>query len=203
MPFRKKVPERRIVQMQQSGLDEALRATLGGMRAEYDRLAAEVKQHEQELARAREEMEHHRLLADAVGKELARRTGTDPGESAEDAGALDAQVSGLGQRSLPAADIAALRGSGTRIDAARRALRRHGAVRPVRARDAAEEYVPGGPIGKIEREGARHALMAMTANGEAVRLPDGSFLPIDSPLLAMMDGVPPMRYTGAETVGAH
>ncbi|MBR7836401.1 hypothetical protein KDL01_24195 [Actinospica durhamensis] len=183
--------------MQQFALDDALRATRDGMREEGARMAGEMERLEAELARMREEMEHHRLVAEAVEREMSRRstrnTAAVPAQARPapvQAPALTVQQPpapakpaepGFAQRVLTALEVEAMRGTTRRATAAR-VLCTLGRSRPVRATDVAKEHGDGSTQ-KAGREGARHGLLALAAMGMAVRLPDGSFLPAGSPLL--------------------
>ncbi|MBR7831721.1 hypothetical protein KDL01_00530 [Actinospica durhamensis] len=184
--------ERRIVQVQDHALSDALQATLDGVRAEYERLMAELAFREKELAQTREEMEHNRLLAEAVGRELARRKSTwsGPSDCPGPEPAADPEADSP-PRTLSDQEVQALRGTVSRREVALQVLNTIGMTRPVRARDVAEAYEgKGQPISKTAREGARHALLDLAAAGLAVRLADGSFLPAGSPLLATYKAEP-------------
>lgn len=212
--------------MQQLALEEALRATRDGMRQEGARLAEEMERLEAELARMREEMEHHRLVAEAVERELSRQTGRStvvipsqahPAQPVQTQSAAPTAVtaqqsstpappavaplampagSDYARRILTALEAEAMRGSTRRATAAR-VLCTLGRTRPVRATDVAKEHGDGS-VQKAGREGARHGLLALAAIGLAVRLPDGSFLPAGSPLLptSLTDPEPAARQDG-------
>ena len=199
--------------MQQRGLDEALRTALSGMREESDLLAAQVERLEQERLVTREEFEHHRLLADAVERELIRRGNRQaakpalaavPAQSAP-APAPDTapDTAGGARHEVPAPEapsskdlspdeVKALRGP-SRRDVAIQVLDTLGRQRPVRARDVAERYGHG-TVDKAGREGARSALVALAALGRAVRLDDGTYVPVDAQ--------PQPTVSGAVTVGS-
>ena len=175
------------MQVQDHALSDALQATLDGVRAEHERLMAELALREKELVQTREEMEHNRLLAEAVERELARRKSTwdAPNDCPEPESAAADPSEDAQPRTLSEQEVQALRGTASRRQVALQVLGTIGMTRPVRARDVSEEYEgKGAPVTKAGREGARHALLDLAAAGLAVRLADGSFLPADSPLLA-------------------
>lgn len=185
--------ERRIVQVQDHALSDALQATLDGVHVEHERLMAELAFREKELAQTRDEVEHNQLLAEAVERELARRKSTwvGPNECAGPEPAAAGPEAVSQPRTLSDQEMAALRGTVSRREVALQVLNTIGMTRPVRARDVAEAYAgKGQPISKTAREGARHALLDLAAAGLAVRLADGSFLPADSPLLATYKAEP-------------
>ena len=175
--------ERRIVDKQQRVLGDALRAALGGTRAQVERLTADAERLEHDLKTTREELEHQRLLAEALEKELIRRAADRPAtQERAQQGDADAQpgvaapaedvLPGCGP--IPAEQVESLRGP-SRRDCAIEELSTTGRTRPVVARDVALRYSP--ICDKAHREAARAALNNVVAGGLAIRLPDGSFLP--------------------------
>jgi hypothetical protein len=175
--------ERRMVDKDQRVLDDALRTLLSGTRGALERQTAVVERLEVDLAAARKELEYQRQLAEVLERESRRR---NPGHNGAEAGKSGAHT---GEASLDAVDVSgseadsgrlsrqdaeALRGP-TRLECALSELRSTGLNRPVVARDVALRY--SGICDKKQREGARSALVSAVADGKAVRLTDGSFLP--------------------------
>lgn len=173
-----------MVDKDQRVLDDALRTLLSGTRGALERQTTVVERLEMDLAAARKESEYQRQLAEVLERESRRRSPGRNGAEAEQAGThtgetpLDAEAdvpgSGADSGRLSRQDAEALRGP-TRFQCALSELRSTGLKRPVVARDVALRY--SGICDKKQREGARSALVSAVADGKAVRLTDGSFLP--------------------------
>ncbi|MEZ0106330.1 hypothetical protein ABH920_000311 [Catenulispora sp. EB89] len=161
-----------------------LRLTLRGIRDEIQPLANRAGQLETELAGVRAELEPRTQLAAWLETELVRRQ-QEQGDSSVVSTSYSVNVHAeqpidrvmgghAGRLPVPPQSVGLLRGP-SRQQIAEELLTTVAKERPIVARDVAERYGLG--VDRSQRESARAVLNRLVAQGKAVRLADGSFIP--------------------------